>query len=97
MDLTALTSLAGTLIGALSSPAAAQFEQWSKLAISALPGIQSGIVSATPFFEAGAKLLMNGGQPVADADWVAQMALLQAQVDTVDAQVAKDELAQPGV
>lgn len=96
MDWDAILVGAEQALSLLTGPAAQQAEQLVSTFTAALPAIKAGIASAEPFLLNAFKLVVAGNDGVAADQWPIQLSLMQAQVATVDAQVAADEAAQPG-
>lgn len=95
MDWTAILAAAKVAFADLTGPAAQQAAQLVSGFTAALPAIKAGIASAEPFVVSGFNLLANREQGVPSDQWATQLALMQVQLDAVDAQVAADETAQP--
>lgn len=84
--------------GALSSLEGVAVTQGAQLLVSftkAIPAIKAGVASAEPFLVSEFNLLTHRTTGVPADEWDAQLAMMQAQLNTVDAQVAKDEEDQP--
>lgn len=96
MDWDAILVAAQEALSLLTGPVATQAEQLVSTFTAALPAIKAGIASAEPFLLNAFKLVTAGDNGVASDQWAIQLSLMQAQVATVDAQVAADEAAEPG-
>lgn len=96
MNWSLILSAAQGAISVLTGPVATQGAQLRGAFEAAIPAIEKGAASAEPFLVNGFKLLTGSDQGLPADEWAAQLALMQAQVDAVDAQVAADEKTKPG-
>lgn len=79
----------------LTGPVAQQAAELVGAFEQALPAIQAGVASAEPFVISSFKLLAGNESGLPADVWAQQKALMQVQLDAVDAQVQQDAKDQP--